>query len=63
TGARVKLGGYDAVQCYGMYPDNTVLVVWYFRGDDGLLRKVTVEFPTSNTNAFSLVEKGYKLDR
>jgi len=63
TGARVKIGGYDAVQCYGTYPDGTILVCWFFRGDDGLLRKITVEFPSSNTKAFSIVEKGYKLDR
>ena len=63
TGARVKLGGYDAIQCYGTYPDGTILVVWFFKGDDGLMRKITVEFPTSNTKAFSLVEKSYKLDR
>ena len=63
TGARVKIGGYDAVQCYGIYPDDTVLVCWFFKGDDGLIRKITVEFPSSNTKAFSIVEKGYKLDR
>ena len=63
TGARVKIGGYDAVQCYGIYPDNTILVVWYFRGDDGDLRKVTVEFPSTDTSAFTIVENGYKLDR
>lgn len=63
TGARVKLGGYDAIQCYGTYPDGMILVVWHFRGDDGLMRKITVEFPSDNTKAFSIVEKGYKLDR
>ncbi|MBO4450602.1 MAG: zinc ribbon domain-containing protein [Clostridiales bacterium] len=63
TGARVKIGGYNAVQCYGTYPDGTILVCWYFRGDDGLLRKITVEFPSSNTKAFKMVEDGYKLDR
>ncbi|MCR5340131.1 MAG: zinc-ribbon domain-containing protein [Saccharofermentans sp.] len=63
TGARVKLGGYDAIQCYGTYPDGVILVVWFFKGDDGLMRKITVEFPSTNTKAFSLVEKSYKLDR
>lgn len=63
TGAKVKLGGYDAIQCYGTYPDGMILVVWFFKGDDGLMRKITVEFPTSNTNAFYIVENGYKLDR
>lgn len=62
-GARVKLGGYDAIQCYGTYPDGVILVVWFFKGDDGLMRKITVEFPSTNTKAFSLVEKSYKLDR
>ena len=63
TGARVKIGGYDAIQCYGTYPDNTILVVWHFRGDDGLMRRITVEFPSSNSSAFHTVEDGYKLDR
>ena len=63
TGAHVKIGGYDAIQCYGKYPDGMMLVVWYFRGDDGQMRKITVEFPSSNSSAFRLVENGYKLDR
>ena len=63
TGARVKIGGYDAIQCYGTYPDNTILVVWHFRGDDGLMRRITVEFPSNNSSAFHTVEDGYKLDR
>lgn len=63
TGARVKLGGYDAVQAYGIYPDGTILVVWYFKADDGKIRKVTVEFPSEKTESFAMVEKGYKLDR
>lgn len=63
TGARVKIGGYNAVQCYGTYPDGMILVCWYFRGDDGLVRKITVEFPSNNTYAFKMVEDGYKLDR
>jgi len=63
TGARVKIGGYDAIQCYGTYPDGTILVVWYFRAEDGLMRKITVEFPSTNTAAFHLVEDGYKLDK
>lgn len=63
TGARVKLGGYDAVQAYGIYPDGMILVVWYFKGDDGQIRKVTVEFPSDKTESFAMVEKGYKLDR
>lgn len=63
TGARVKLGGYDAVQAYGIYPDGTILVVWYFKGDDGQIRKITVEFPSDKTESFAMVENGYKLDR
>ena len=63
TGARVKLGGYDAIQCYGTYPDGTILVVWHFRGDDGQMRKITVEFPSNDSSAFHTVENGYKLDR
>lgn len=63
TGAHVKIGGYDAIQCYGTYPDGVILVVWYFSGDDGLMRKVTVEFPSTDSSAFHLVENGYKLDR
>ena len=63
TGAHVKIGGYDAIQCYGKYPDGQMLVIWYFRGDDGQMRKITVEFPSSNSKAFHLVEDGYKLDR
>ena len=63
TGARVKLGGYDAVQCYGLYPDGQFLVVWFFRGDDGLMRKITVEFTSDYYSIFSMVENGYKLDR
>ena len=63
TGARVKLGGYDAVQCYGMYPDGKILVCWYFKGNDGLIRKVTVEFSSDNSSTFSMVEKNYKLDQ
>ena len=63
TGARVKIGGYDAIQCYGTYPDGTILVVWYFRAEDGLMRKITVEFPTTNSSAFHIVEDGYRLDK
>lgn len=63
TGARVKLGGYDAVQCYGSYSDGMILVCWFFKGDDGQMRKITVEFPTGKSSAFHLVEDGYKLDR
>ena len=63
TGARVKIGGYDAVQCYGTYPDGQILVCWYFKADDGYIRKVTVEFGQDHYSDFSLVEKNYKLDR
>lgn len=63
TGARVKIGGYDALQAYGVFDDGTVLVVWYFKGDDGIIRKITVEFPKYDNNAFHIVENGYKLDR
>ena len=63
TGAKVKLGGYDAIQCYGTYSDGMILVCWFFKGDDGQMRKITVEFPSSKTKAFHLVEDGYKLDR
>lgn len=62
TGARVKLGGYDAIQCYGMYPDGVILVCWFFKGNDGQMRKVTVEFKEENYSIFSMVEKGYVLD-
>ena len=63
TGARVKIGGYDAVQCYGYYPDGTIFVVWFFKGDDGQMRKVTVEFKSNDHYSFNMVEKGYTLDR
>ena len=63
TGARVKIGGYDAVQCYGYYPDGTIFVVWFFKGDDGQMRKVTVEFKSDDHYSFNMVEKGYTLDR
>ena len=63
TGAHVKIGGYDATQAYGMFDDGTILVVWYFKGDDGVMRKITVEFPVSDRNSFNMVEKSYKLDR
>lgn len=62
TGARVKLGGYDAIQCYGMYPDGVILVCWFFKGNDGQMRKVTVEFKEENYSIFSMVEKGYELN-
>ena len=63
TGAHVKIGGYDATQAYGMFDDGTILVVWFFKGDDGVMRKITVEFPMDDKNSFHIVENGYKLDR
>ncbi len=62
TGAHVKISGYDAIQCYGTYPDGMILVCWFFKGNDGLLRKITVEFKPENSSVFSMVEKNYKLD-
>jgi len=62
TGAKVKLGGYDAYQCYCLFPDGQYLVCWYFKGNDGMIRKVTVEFTEENYYAFELVQNNYKLD-
>lgn len=62
TGAKVKLGGYDAYQCYCLFPDGQYLVCWYFKGNDGMIRKVTVEFTEANYYAFELVQNNYKLD-
>ena len=60
TGARVKISGRDAFQCYGMYPDGTVLVCWYFTGEDGYIRKISVEFTENSYDVFTMVENGYK---
>ena len=62
-GATVRLGGYDAYQVYGLYPDNTYFVCWYFKGNDNYLHYVAVEFPKSEYSVFSMVENNYKLDK
>ena len=62
TGAHVTIGGYDAIQTYGLYPDNTMLVTWYFRGNDNKIRMITVEFSLDHYDDFSMVESNYSLN-
>ena len=58
-----NIGGYKAVQCKAVYPDNTVQVVWFFRADDGLMRKITLECPSDSTKSLtSMVKDDYELD-
>ena len=62
-GATVTIGGYEAYQAYGLYPDNTYFVCWYFKGNDNYLHYVAVEFPKTEYSVFTLVENNYKLDK
>ena len=65
TGARVTVGGFDAVQVYCVYPDEGIfLVVWLFDGGDGIIHYVAAE-GTGETvmDAFTIVENTYSLEK
>lgn len=62
TGAQVTIGGVSAVQTYGLYPDGTYLVSWFFRTDDGVFHYISVEFTSSDYASFEMVENNYTLN-
>lgn len=63
TGAHVTIGGYSASQAYGLYPDGTYFVCWYFRTDvDDYLHYIAVEFPESDYASFSMVENNFRMN-
>ncbi|MBR2522842.1 MAG: zinc ribbon domain-containing protein [Clostridiales bacterium] len=63
TGAHVTIGGYNASQAYGLYPDGTYFVCWYFRTDeDDYLHYIAVEFPESDYASFSMVENNFRMN-
>ena len=63
TGAHVTLAGRDAVQVYGMYPDEgLMLVVWLVEDDAGNYRYVSAEGTTETIlNSVAIVESSYTL--
>ena len=55
TGAKVKMGSYDAYQVYAYYPDeNEWLVCWFFEAEDGLVHYLAVEGPDPYSDYFEI---------
>ena len=63
TGAKVKVGNYDAYQVYGHYDDENIwLVCWFFEAEDGSTHYIAVEGPDKTSDFFN-IPNTFKLKR
>lgn len=64
-GAALELAGYDAIQVYGIYPDEgKVLVTWVFETQDGYMHYVAAESTVENIFEIVLsIEETFSLDQ